>query len=40
MIEKHYLAYVIDALDDLAERAVVPPVSTSATIVPLRSRTA
>jgi integrase len=37
MIEKHYAAYIVDALDDMAAKAVVPLISPSAEIVPLRS---
>lgn len=36
MIEKHYSAYIIDAMDELAARAVVSLVSKSADIVQLR----
>jgi hypothetical protein len=35
MIEKHCAAYIIDALDELAARAVVPLISTPAQIVTL-----
>jgi hypothetical protein len=36
--EERAARYVIDALDELAARAIVPLVSTCATIVPLRRR--
>jgi integrase len=36
MIERHYAAYIVDALDEVAARAVVPLVSKSASIVALR----
>ena len=35
MIEKHYSAYVMDAMDELAARAIVPLVSTPAQVVPI-----
>jgi integrase len=38
MIEKHYAAYIIDALDELAARAVVPLITQTDNIVPLRGR--
>lgn len=36
MIEKHYAAFVVDALDELAARAVVPLVAPPAQVVPVR----
>jgi integrase len=36
MIEKHYAAYIVDALDELAARAVVPLVQKSTSVVALR----
>jgi integrase len=38
MIERHYAAHIVDALDELAARAVVPLISKSASIVALRRR--
>jgi len=35
MIEKHYSAYVVDAMDDIAARAVVPLVDSPAKILPM-----
>jgi integrase len=35
MIERHYSAYVVDAMDELAARAVVPLTTASAVVVPL-----
>ena len=36
MIEKHYSAFIVSALDDLAAKAVVPLHTPSADVVPLR----
>ena len=36
MIEKHYSAYVVDAMDDIAARAVVPLVDPSSKVVAIR----
>jgi integrase len=36
MIEKHYAAYVVDAMDELSARAVVPLTTAPATVIPLR----
>lgn len=38
MIETHYAAYIVDALDDLAAAAVVPLIATPADVVPLRPK--
>ena len=38
MVEKHYSAYIIDAMDELAARAVVKLVNRSAIIVPIRAK--
>ena len=35
MIERHYAAYIVDAMDELAARAVVPLTSTPATVTPI-----
>ena len=32
MIEKHYAAYIVDAMDELAARAVVPLTTAPATV--------
>ncbi len=36
MIERHYAAYIVDAMDELAARAVVPLTTAPATIVPMQ----
>lgn len=38
MIEKHYAAFIVDAMDDLAARAVVPLTTTPAIIIPAARR--
>jgi integrase len=38
MIERHYSAFIIDAMDELAGRAVVPLTTTPATVIPLADR--
>jgi integrase len=38
MIESHYAAYVADAMDDLAAKAIIPLTTASADVVPLRTR--
>ncbi len=35
MIEKHYAAFIVDAMDELAARAVVPLTTAPATVVPI-----
>ena len=35
MIERHYAAYIVDAMDELAARAVVPLTTAPATVVPI-----
>jgi hypothetical protein len=35
MIERHYAAYVIDAMDELAGRAVIPLTASGAKIIRL-----
>jgi integrase len=38
MIEAHYAAYIVDALDELAARAIVPLTTTPATVTPIGAR--
>jgi hypothetical protein len=35
MIERDYAAFIVDAMDELAARAVVPLTTTPATVTPL-----
>ena len=35
MIERHYAAYIVDAMDELAARAVVPLTTAPATVTPI-----
>jgi hypothetical protein len=35
MIESHYAAYVVDAMDDLAAKAIIPLTTASAEIIDL-----
>ena len=37
MIEAHYSAFIVDAMDELAARAVVPLTTTPATVTPIAS---
>ena len=39
MIEKHYSAFIVDAMDELAARAVIPLTVAPATVVPIAGRT-
>jgi integrase len=36
MIERHYSAYIVDAMDELSARAVVPLTTTPADVIPLK----
>ena len=35
MIERHYAAFIVDAMDELAARAVVPLTTTPGTVTPI-----
>ena len=35
MIERHYAAHIVDAMDELAGRAVVPLTTSPATVFPI-----